>query len=442
MSGAPTAAARLGRGRPIARPRRAPFVLLVLGLIGAGLCALLAINTAAAADEVRQRELTSANADTSDQTQQLRIEIANKQAPAALASAARALGMVPNPNPAFLVVGTDGSVDAWSGSPAKASRRRPRRRRRRRRPPTPTPSRTADRAGRRDRRRRPPSRSRRPDARHRPPPVTAPTTVTDRRRPRSTPPAAPARPPVRPRVRPTARPPRPSGPSGAGRPRRAAQAAAGPAQQPADHRLRRRLPAADRDRRAAGAAAGRRSFRLRQRGRRAAGSARITLNALRGQIVDRFGTVLAYTTDAQDITVDPQQIDAADRAADAAKLAPLVDQIAPPPSRRCWPTPGQYALLASALPPVTANQIEKLDLTGIYTQATTQREYPGTTTGANVIGLVHSDGTGAAGIEYQLQQRAGRHERQPDLHPRRQRQHQPERGQPTRRRRSTAAPSS
>jgi hypothetical protein len=101
-------------------PRRAPFVLLVLGLIGTGLFALLAINTAAAADEVRQRELSSTNADTLDETQQLKIDIANKQAPAALASAARALGMVPNPNPAFLVVRSDGAV-AVVGSPVRAS---------------------------------------------------------------------------------------------------------------------------------------------------------------------------------------------------------------------------------------------------------------------------------------------------------------------------------
>jgi hypothetical protein len=107
-------------GRAAGRPRRAPFVLLVLGLVGAGLCALLAINTVAAADEVRQRELTSSNADASDQAAQLRIEIANKQAPAALASAARALGMVPNPNPAFVIVGPDGSASVV-GSPTKVS---------------------------------------------------------------------------------------------------------------------------------------------------------------------------------------------------------------------------------------------------------------------------------------------------------------------------------
>ena len=85
-------------------------MLLVLGLLGAGLCALLALNTAAAADEVRQRTLTAENADNRDTTQQLALTVAQKQAPAALASQARALGLVPDPNPAFLVVRADGTV--------------------------------------------------------------------------------------------------------------------------------------------------------------------------------------------------------------------------------------------------------------------------------------------------------------------------------------------
>jgi cell division protein FtsI (penicillin-binding protein 3) len=129
----------------------------------------------------------------------------------------------------------------------------------------------------------------------------------------------------------------------------------------------------------------------------------IALHALRGSIVDRDGTVLAYTTSAQDITADPQQIAATDRVSYALKLAPLVQR----PDldvMRLLAGPGQYALLARALPPQTAQQIENLNLRGIYTQATTQRQYPGQTTGANVVGFVHSDGSGAAGIEYRYNQ--------------------------------------
>jgi len=91
-------------------PRRAPFVILVAALLGAGLAALLMLNTAAAADEVQSRQLTSDSADTQDQVTQLKIDIANKEAPSALASKASGLGMVPDPNPVFLTIAPDGSV--------------------------------------------------------------------------------------------------------------------------------------------------------------------------------------------------------------------------------------------------------------------------------------------------------------------------------------------
>lgn len=126
----------------------------------------------------------------------------------------------------------------------------------------------------------------------------------------------------------------------------------------------------------------------------------IELHALRGEIVDRYGTVLAYTTSAQDITADPQQIARDDRARYALQLSPLLNQ----PTldlMRLLEGPGQYAVLARALPPQIARQVENFKLPGIYTQATTERQYPGESTAANVIGFVHSDGSGAAGIEDQ-----------------------------------------
>lgn len=128
---------------------------------------------------------------------------------------------------------------------------------------------------------------------------------------------------------------------------------------------------------------------------------RISLHALRGQILDRFGTALAYTSQAQDITADPAQIPATRRARYAAKLAPLVGRsqtaVLTAISRR-----GKYSMVAPARTPFAAQRVSDLGLAGIYTQATTQRRYPGTTTAANVIGTVHSDGTGAAGIEAQF----------------------------------------
>lgn len=121
----PRAGVRL-RGLPLP-------VLLGLLLVG-GLCALLALNTASAAQELKQRALTDQNAAISDAEQQLMRDLAAKQAPASLAAAAIAQGLVPNPNPAFLRINADGSVTVL-GSPTPASVPPP--------PVTPTPTKSA-----------------------------------------------------------------------------------------------------------------------------------------------------------------------------------------------------------------------------------------------------------------------------------------------------------
>jgi len=115
------------------RLRRLPLPVLLGGMLLAGLCALLALNTASAAQQLAQRSLTDSIASASDVEQQLVRDLAAKQAPAALASAALAQGLVPNPNPAFLRINADGSVTVL-GSPTPASIPAP--------PSTPTPSRS------------------------------------------------------------------------------------------------------------------------------------------------------------------------------------------------------------------------------------------------------------------------------------------------------------
>ena len=109
-------------------PRRVPFVLLIAGLLVSGLCALLALNTAAAAAELRRQSLAQANAGAADDVQQLQAELAARQAPAALSSAAAALGMLPADHPVFLSIQPNGSATVLgSAQPAAVA-------------PTPTPT--------------------------------------------------------------------------------------------------------------------------------------------------------------------------------------------------------------------------------------------------------------------------------------------------------------
>ncbi len=134
------------------------------------------------------------------------------------------------------------------------------------------------------------------------------------------------------------------------------------------------------------------------------------LHAARGSIVDRNGVVLAYTADAKDVIADPSLINCTykyavkdqchplDHLPLALKLSELTgaatDQIL-----AALAVTSQYAVIAQAVPPVQAQQVDALNINGIFVEPTTQRLYPGGTTASNIVGLVHSNGTGAAGIE-------------------------------------------
>jgi hypothetical protein len=107
-------------GKHVGHAPRVPFALLVTVLISGGMGLLLLLNTASAANEVRRHDLTARGASVAAQVQELQNEVAASAAPGNLAQAAAALGMVPAANPAFLVVGADGSVRVL-GSPAPAS---------------------------------------------------------------------------------------------------------------------------------------------------------------------------------------------------------------------------------------------------------------------------------------------------------------------------------
>jgi hypothetical protein len=109
-----------------------PFALLLIGLVVGGMCLLLMLNTASAANEVRRHDFAAKDAGVAAQVQQLQNQVAASAAPGALGSAAAQLGMVPAGNPAFLEIGPNGSVRVLgSAGPASAAELAP--------PPAPAP---------------------------------------------------------------------------------------------------------------------------------------------------------------------------------------------------------------------------------------------------------------------------------------------------------------
>ena len=97
-----------------------PFVVLVLGLIGGGMLALLGLNTASAANEVRRHDIAQADQSVAAQVEQLQIDARDSAAPGNLARAAQALGMVPAGNPGFIELDRKGRARVL-GRPAPAT---------------------------------------------------------------------------------------------------------------------------------------------------------------------------------------------------------------------------------------------------------------------------------------------------------------------------------
>jgi hypothetical protein len=97
---------------------RVPFVLLVLAVLGVGLVGLLLLNTTLQQGSFAIHDLQRETSRLADRQSELERQVAVLAAPESLAARAVKLGMVPNPNPAFLRL-SDGKV-LGDPEPAKA----------------------------------------------------------------------------------------------------------------------------------------------------------------------------------------------------------------------------------------------------------------------------------------------------------------------------------
>jgi hypothetical protein len=96
----PNAAPR--RSVRLAAPPRAPFVVLVLGLLGGALVSLLLLNTVLAQDAFTLSELQRGNQQLNERKQALQEDISREGSPAVLYAKARSLGMKDVERPAFI----------------------------------------------------------------------------------------------------------------------------------------------------------------------------------------------------------------------------------------------------------------------------------------------------------------------------------------------------
>jgi len=111
----PTVRPAMGRTRP--RHPRAPFILLLVGLLGGALVSLLVISTTLAEGSYRITSLQQQNAGLAKQEQLLTQQVAQASSPTQIAQEAEQLGLRPNPYLQFIDLKTGKVV---SGHPSSA----------------------------------------------------------------------------------------------------------------------------------------------------------------------------------------------------------------------------------------------------------------------------------------------------------------------------------
>ena len=140
----------------------------------------------------------------------------------------------------------------------------------------------------------------------------------------------------------------------------------------------------------------------------------INIAAPRGDITDRNGRLLAYSVEAEAIIAIPRLITDAQKTVAAVCQAlgdctprertDLVARLSG--DRKYFPVRRARDLTARQV-----QQVRALALDGIAFESDTRRYYPGSTTGAHLLGYTGQDDTGLAGIEYaydkQLRGQAG-----------------------------------
>jgi cell division protein FtsI (penicillin-binding protein 3) len=128
----------------------------------------------------------------------------------------------------------------------------------------------------------------------------------------------------------------------------------------------------------------------------------IALPAERGSVFDRNGRDLAMSIERTTVYADPTLV--TDPVAEAAKLAPVlkVDQQKIQQALSAKGTakkPNHFAYLAHTVADGVATMVQAMKLPGIGFMPEAARSYPAGSVASSVLGDVHSDGSGAAGIE-------------------------------------------
>jgi cell division protein FtsI (penicillin-binding protein 3) len=129
----------------------------------------------------------------------------------------------------------------------------------------------------------------------------------------------------------------------------------------------------------------------------------ITTGARRGTITDRNGIELAVSEDSVTVFAHPILID--DPAKVAARLAPLIGRTESELLEKLSDKKSTFVYLRRKMDATLGHRIEELGLEGIGTVVEPKRTYPQGHLASQVLGMVGTENTGLAGLEYSQDER-------------------------------------
>jgi cell division protein FtsI (penicillin-binding protein 3) len=125
----------------------------------------------------------------------------------------------------------------------------------------------------------------------------------------------------------------------------------------------------------------------------------IILPAMRGTIVDRNDHPLAVSTPVASIWVDPSELDSL--SSDLLhKVATILNMTVADISKKTSDKNKTFVYLKRAISPEQAEQINQLEIDGVYSIQEFKRFYPSGEVTAHVVGFNNIDDRGSEGIEY------------------------------------------
>jgi cell division protein FtsI (penicillin-binding protein 3) len=137
--------------------------------------------------------------------------------------------------------------------------------------------------------------------------------------------------------------------------------------------------------------------------------ATVPIPAMRGRILDSQDTVLASSIERRTVTVDQTAVREYKKTVEgvytevgvagaAADLSPLLGV----PAKELEPVltgKARYRVVAKNITPLNWRKIAALGIPGIYSEPTSERNYPTSTAAASLVGFLRDDGSAGAGVE-------------------------------------------